>query len=475
MGDRVSVDEQHRLVLTAHPLQRVGAYALARLAGVGNPQAVSPEGFRSATDRMAHDAVKAALVRDSKQPDGYWLKCSRSFFPNAKMNHPIIVKKDDASLREEVERWRRLPDRSRWPTAACVLCGRSAVGFFGKLDVPLAESDIYRNTTPRGHEGTALCWPCVCCYYALPYGCRLTGGPSIALHSWDDDFLRDTVARRVARNRQIFEVGRDTEGQVLAREVVALDALRHYEEQVKAGVELLVFSNDNRGQSLDIHAMTQPLAEWLRSRASGNAYGALLRAHKSDKVLGRVGLARNAFRAPERIIRACARYLAGPAADRGAIGPEAPALAQLTYSYVKEVIGMDHKDLAEIQATAGRVAALLSAAQSGGKLNTFYTQFRDQRRLRGWLQREAVYWSLKPADGEAGPLVTTRGYELLFSPGVDSQAWFHRELLLIAVIEDLHRRGWRPEDADRAAETLPQDPGRPDDDEHLQDEGLEQR
>lgn len=132
---------------------------------------------------------------------------------------------------------------------------------------------------------------------------------------------------------------------------------------------------------------------------------------------------------------------------------------------------MDEKDLAEIRATAGRVAAVLSAHETGGKLNGFYAQFREQRRLRGWLQHEAVRWALQPADGDAGPLVTTRGYELLFAPGIDSRAWFHRELLLIAVLEALHERGWRPADADQAANELAEDPSKVDPEEQAGDEG----
>lgn len=217
--------------------------------------------------------------------------------------------------------------------------------------------------------------------------------------------------------------------------------------------------------------MEQALAEWLRRQAHGCAYGALLRAHRTAHVLGRVGLARNAFRVPERIVQSCARYLAGPAADRGALGAETPALADLTYSYVEEVMAMDRKDLAEIKATAGRVAALLATEQRGGKLNAFYAKFRGQRQLRAWLQHEGVSWALRPAEPDAGPLVTTRGYELLFAPDVDGQAWFHRELLLIAVLEELHRRGWRPVDADQAVDELPDDPGRVDEDEETNDEG----
>src|SRR5690606_37960321 len=194
------------------------------------------------------------------------------------------------------------------------------------------------------------------------------------------------------------------------------------------------------------------------------AYGALLRAHRTEKASGRVGLARNAFREPERIVRACASYLAGPAAGRGAIGPEAPELAGLMDTFVEEVIGMDHNDLAEIKATARRIAARLYS-ESAVKLNSFYVQFRDQRRLRAWLQHESVHWALIPADDETGPLVTTRGYELLFSPGMDGQAWFHRELLLIAVIEDLYRRGWKPDGAAEVVSSLPAEPSLPDSDE----------
>src|SRR5690606_25612893 len=182
VGDRVS-DDQQRLVLTAHPLQRIGAFAFAALARARTLDAVSPELFAGVVQRMTDDAVRAALVRDSKRPAGYWLRCSRSFFPNAKMNHPSAARKDDSTLSAEVRRWRQMPHQETWPQAECILCGRRAVGYFGKSDVPLAESDIYRNTTPRGHEGRALCWPSLDCFYALPYGCRRTGGPSIGVHS----------------------------------------------------------------------------------------------------------------------------------------------------------------------------------------------------------------------------------------------------------------------------------------------------
>jgi hypothetical protein len=447
-------DEQRRIVLTAHPLQRIGGYAFARLGRMNDPESLPPEAFEAITNRMTGDAERAALIRESKKPEGFWLKCSLSLSPNSPMNHPSNGKKPDQTIRAAVRGWRTQPDPAQWPDAACVLCGRGAVGFFGKRDIPLAESDIYRNTTPRGHAGMALCWPCVCCFYALPYGCRLTGGPAIALHSWDERFLLKTVSRRVVQNSQIIEAGQDTTGTLAAREVLALRALRHYELELTAGVDLLVFSNNNRGQTLDIHSMDQPLAEWLRKTIQRGGFVALLRAHRSTHVSGASALARNAFRAPDRIVSACAQYLAGPAAEDGRIRPDVTALAALSFSYVKEVMAMDEPDLKEIKATASRVAELLSREVRAGALTEFYSQSKDQKRLRSWLQRQAVDWALDRSHGSPDPLLTTYGFELLFQPGADSRAWFHRQMLLIAVLEELHRRGWQPADGKAAAEEI---------------------
>jgi hypothetical protein len=444
------------VVLTAHPLQRVGAYALAALAQAGSPAVITAETLAKVVRRMADDAVEAALVRDTKRPDGFWLKCSHSFFPNAPMNHPGNGKKQDGVVEAAVLAWRSPPaDR---PDVPCVLCGRAAVGYFGKMDVPLAESDAYRNSTPRGHRGVALCWPCVCCFHALPYGCVLTGGPAVAVHSWDEGFLARSVDAQVERNLREILVERRAPA-VPPSEVVALRRLRGYDRELSSGVELMVFSNNNRGQTMAGYAMDQPLAEWLRTtiRSSSRRVGfaALVAAHRGDKTPGVVRLARAAFRQPERIVPAAGRFLAGRAA-RGVPYPSASGLAALCFSYVDEVMGMDQQVLGEIDATASRVAAVLGQ-RTAGQFNRFYADFKQPARLRAWLRREAVDWALRPPPGQDGPLLTTRGYELLFDPGQDSRAWFHRELFLIAVLDRLHRVGWRPGDADEAADALDED------------------
>lgn len=449
--------EQARLVLTAHPLQRIGAYALAAIDRTPSPEHLDPAGFDRAVETMTADAVAAALVRDTKSEAGFWLKCSLSFFPNSKMNHPGNGKKSDDAIRDAVREWRRMP--SARPDASCVLCGRAAAGFFGKLDVPLAESDLYRNSTPRGHAGMALCWPCLCSFRALPYGCRLTGGPSIALHSWDERFMARTVSRRVERNRQLIALRAAERKMPAAREALALQALRLHEDRLTAGVDLLVFSNDNRGQTLEIQSMEQPVAEWLRRSARPprrRGFPALLRAHATPTSPGVAELARNAFRAPERIAGACSHYLTAHL-DRGVIRRDTAELAGLCLSFVTEVMHVNQNEIDEINTAASQVAAWLYAENSAGKLRAFNATLKSQREMRHWLRRRNIDALLDPSKGVKGPLITESQFRLLFDPEVE-QSWLHREVFVVAVVQRLHELGFAPADgAEVAAEMAEED------------------
>jgi hypothetical protein len=454
----MSMDGNH-VVLTAHPLQRIGAYALAALAAASTPGELTADQLDVVTDEMTDDAITAATGPSTKEPGGFWLKNSLSFYPNSPMNHPSNTKKSKATVQSDVRRWRARPAPDTWPAVPCVLCGRQAVGFYGKVDVPLAESAVYRNSTPRRHAGTALCWGCVASFHALPYGCHLTGGPAVALHSWDEDFLAWSVEHQVATNRQRILIDRRESKKLASNEVLALQALRRYANVLESGIELMVFSNNNRGQTLDIQLLDRPLAEWLRStsRSEGRRAGfrSLLQAHRTKDKAGIVGLARNLFRAPERVVDACGSYLA-VSIEPGALRPTTTALADICFSYVIEVLRMDDASLQEIRATAQRVATLV-AQESAGSFNEFRSKIKQPAQLRAWFRRESVTWLLAPPNDAKAPLITPQAYELLFDPDPDNQAWFHRDLLLIATLDELHRREWRPVGADKALEQLRED------------------
>jgi hypothetical protein len=448
------LDEQKRVVLTAHPFQRVGAFSLCALGDVTNPEGLTTERFDTAVAQMTTDAVRAAMVSDTKAEDGFWLKTSYSFFPGSKMNHPSRLAKLDG-LREEVSRWRQLPTVEAWPAADCALCGRQAVGFYGKADVALAESVAYRNTVPRGHGGLALCWACLCCFYALPYGCALTGGSSSVLHSFEDEFLRTQVFRQVRSNDRHITLGRAVTKGAFSREATALRRLRAYEDRLTAGVDLMVFSNNNREQTLAVHSLSQPIAEWLRQTqrpSQGAGFAALLRAHRTRQAPGIAALARNAFRNPARIISAAASYVSAGAEQGGAVPDDVGDLARVCRDFAGRILDVNDDDIKQVEALAANLAIVISGDTVRGPLTGLLHAAKSSAQLQALLRTMSAKWLLSPPPGSSGPLLTTRQFRLLFDP--DGQSWLYRQLLTIAVLQELSERGWRPGDAKEAVEEL---------------------
>ncbi|MBB5936398.1 hypothetical protein [Streptomyces zagrosensis] len=239
-----------------------------------------------------------------------------------------------------------------------------------------------------------------------------------------------------------------------------------------------MFTNNNQDQSLASHRLVQPLAEWLRTTTRlptrRRGFACLLRACRTDKNSGAHNLAWRVFHRPESLPATLASHLVARSEACGAPAPESCAVADLTGSYLHEVMHMKEKDLAEIRQTAQRVAALFKIDDTGGELTGFHALFRAGRGsdLRNWLQRHSVEWVLtRPQDN--APLITERGFELLFSPSQDSNAWFFRQYLLTCALADLHRRGWQPKDAKATVEDFDPDAIDPTDTDALEEGTLQ--
>lgn len=436
------------VALTPHPLQRVGAFALARLADVSCPEDVGELELARAVSVMHDDLYQTTDAADSKAENGFWLGASYLFWPNSGVPNTTNRKKMPVEQRREALReWRTLPAASETIGAPCALCGRDACGFYGKVDVALGASVNYRNTTPRGHDGLALCRGCLACFYALPYGCAITGGRAAVLHSWDDRFLERTTGRQVHRMRQDASVGAGSFGdsRPYARQVAALRLIRGYEYRISAGVDLMVFSNSNKQQVLEVHAMAQPLAEWVRvtryqpEMADGWRY--LKRAHSGPKMPGLSVLARNLFDQPRGVISRVAGYARGLAEDPKIPPGEAPALAVICRDYAMRVLGMEQSDAEEIRGLARNVAGV--AGRDRSEFMTFVVACRKNR-LRQWLRDQAV--DRVRHEPTPGAFVSERQWRLLFS---GDDGFTNRELLLICVLEEVHALApqWRGDNA----------------------------
>ncbi|MCY9785212.1 hypothetical protein KIK06_15110 [Nocardiopsis sp. EMB25] len=439
--------------LTAHPLQRVGAFALAVLAHpkkvplrkVVHPRELTEQDLRAANAHMTADLERTTSITDAKGPHGFWLGVSYLLWPNCPINTTNRKSLLGDQLKDKLHQWRNLPEVEPQVGARCVLCDHPACGFYGKVDIPLLERASDRNTTIPSHEGMALCRGCLLSFYALPYGCAIGGGRATALHTWDDDLLRATTKFQVDQTRRHAITGSPAgERPSYARQLAGLKRLRGYDETVTDGVELLVFTNSNKEQDLAVHHMDQPLAEWIRSLPR-HELRLLGRSHRWEKVPGRSMLARNLFDLPDRVIPTVSHFLRERALGQDGISAHTPVLSATCSSYATKVLQVSTTNLDQIDQLARRIAHVLNTED-----NTKFKQFLQARRklatLKTWLRNQSIDRTLRTT--EPDPFITERQWRLLFDDG--DQVFLHRDLLFIGVLNHLHdlNPSWRGTDHD---------------------------
>ncbi|WP_328913240.1 MULTISPECIES: hypothetical protein [unclassified Streptomyces] len=436
--------------LTASPLQRIGAFALAVLASASSPGEITPDGLVRAVDRMTTDLLGTTGLAKAAEPGGFWLSASYMLWPNSKINPTARAKQSPEERRRQIRAWRSPEAAFQRLGVPCAYCGREACDWYGKVDIPLGASVAHRNTTAPEHQGTPLCYPCVACLWAFPYGARLAGGRAAVIHSWDDAFLGRITHLAVQATRQAAgasSAARGTKPGPYERELTVLRAVRGYGYRLTAPVELIVLSNSNKEQLLVTQEMGQPIAEWLRStvrkanRAAG--YAALTATQATKQVPGEAFLAKRVFTRPAQVLGAAvAHLLAQSAAAQGVIPPEVPALSPLLRSYCNEVLSMDEKDVERITQLAARLALLLGRDSRPGPFRDFIRANSRGGNLYGWFRSKAVDWQLFPRpEGADRVLLPVRDYRLLFE---DERSWSWRRLLTFAVLEALAEAGWEP-------------------------------
>jgi hypothetical protein len=433
------------LSLTPHPLQRVGAFAVACLAGRAGVDAVTGADLDTVSKAVQRDAVAAARA-GKHGPGSYWQKVLGAAFPNAPATHPGRARRDVAAELAV------FLDRPATPGVAgfpCVLCARPADRVVGKDRFPLVASVLYRNTTAPGVPGWPLCWPCLVTGWAMPYGATYLRGQLVVFDASDHELLGYLTGRAVQENRRYVSVDQVAAPVRLERPTtVVFRALRAYPEPPQSGVRMLVFRNDNRGAQLRSHRIAQHRCAFLvgldaRDRAAALGLRAVCRAFDAsgpDGTVRRLGenvAAASLLEQPEHGFLSTARrallgVLSSPDTDAPAT---IPALAR---RYGKEVLNVSTVDSGRIEQVSERVAALIGNGEVRGPLREFTDASRSPRKLTSWFRRRAVDRLI--TDPQAGPLLEPADYELLFQEGADG--FVARDLLFFAVIARLHERGW---------------------------------
>ncbi len=426
----------------------MGAFALAALAKVEHPREVSGEVLSEAVGRMTNHLVETVQAAKAADPGGFWLGASYLLWPNSKLN-PTARRKQSPQERERLIReWRAWPEPADWPGVPCTYCGRAACGWYGKVDIPLGASVAHRNTTAPGHEGTPLCYPCVASLWAFPYGASLSGGRAALMHSWDDNFLAKMTTATVKQTLRRASIGASKEAKPgpYPRELWVLRAVRAYSRRITSGVELIVLSNSNKEQLFATQELSQPVAEWLRTTNKASerraGYPVLVATQGTKQVPGEAFLAKRAFARPAQVLDFAIGHVLSRISPAVLIPAETTVLAPLLYSYCREVLTMDDKDVERIKELARRLAALLGQDSRPGPFRDFIRANGKGGNLYGWFRSKGVDWLLFPRPKDTSPvLLPVQEYRLLFE---DERSWSWRRLLVFAVLEALAEAGWEP-------------------------------
>lgn len=452
--------------LSPHPLQRAGAFALARLAGVAHPSAITEAQLAAAVELMTSHAIAAARVKSaSKDPDpgAYWWKMLFACYPNAPETHGQRHKQrrsgDTRPLEQRVREGRALPGGPLDPLCPCVFCASPAVRHVGKVEFPLLASVEHRNVTAPGVPGFPLCRGCLASGWAIPYASRHYGLLAV-FDSSDEEIAAEFVVEAVDANLQMIELlatdppARERRG----AEEVAVTVLRRHGSQARAGprpqdfVALVLFRNGNQEPDLELYSMDGRRCDFVCSlggpgQAVGQGWEAatrlLTRVDRKGAVQqhGLTVLARALFHESDAELL---RRLAG-AARRGVGSGNPAALDDLAIHYLRKVSAVQDHEIARITAVAERVAGLLAPEGAKGPFHEFARAQRPTE-LRRWFRRQSVSWLLH--SGQDEPLLSPEEFLTLFP---EDGGWWQRDLLFIAVVAELHGRGWRPDSADLEA------------------------
>jgi CRISPR-associated protein Cst1 len=434
------------LWLTPHPLQRVGALVVAYLAGRAEVEAVTDADLDMVSQTVQRDA--AAAARAGKDgPGSYWQKVLGAAFPNSPATHPLRARRDVPAELAKLLDCPATPGMAGFP---CVLCGRPADHVAGKHLFPLVASVLYRNTTAPGVPGWPLCWTCLLCGWAMPYGATFLRSQLVVFDATDQRLLGYLAGRAVQENRRYVSVDQVAAPTRLEHPTtVAFRALRQYRETPHSGVRMLVFRNDNRGAQLRSHRITQRRCAFLvgldaRDRAAGLGLRAVCRAfdvYGPDGTLRRPGenlAAAGLLEQPEHRFLSQARHALLGILSSGSATDAPTTIPALARRYAKEVLNVSTVDAGRIEQLSQRVAALIGNGEVRGPLRAFTEASRSPRKLNSWFRRQAVDRLI--IDPQAGPLLEPADYQLLFQQGIDG--FVARELLFFAVIARLHDQGW---------------------------------
>ncbi|MER5776870.1 hypothetical protein ABT144_21755 [Streptomyces sp. NPDC002039] len=254
------------LVITGHPLQRAGAWAVSALADQESPDHVTVDDLNAVAKTIGADAARAALAEKTHARYDWW-KVLFALYPNSKVTHPRRSH-DETVLRDALSAM-FAPDGAAGTALPCTFCGTPSKTVWAKSTLPMFDTNKVLNTLPPGVRGWPACRGCRVAMWALPYGSWVTAGSATVLSCEGWRAEKEFAVHNVRRARRIIHAGFSGLGPGARPELVTLRALRAVGSG-RSATTLWSFKNDNQEPWLRVTRTRRAVPAFLAA-VDGNA------------------------------------------------------------------------------------------------------------------------------------------------------------------------------------------------------------
>ncbi len=454
---------------TGHPIADIGVATIAAFCEKPDPVSLTEE-----------DLLRVAQFLEREYFSGKLLSYLTCVFPNSAYVQPGAQPGAKVKMKpENIDRFKRQvlyafqePPSPEASGLQCIFSGAPANRVVYRQHVPMITGENVLNFFPSGTGGLPVSGPYLLAIQAFPLGARRCYGRALAVHCPDDYGLTYAFARRfLAENRQLLLLAEKTREKYLdakapktliVRTLLDIENERREWREEEPAPSVTVYHLTNSGQGPDINLFSLPaeVVKFVRaaSRAGTQRLWRGIEASAWEKtktgewgaVVSRNYLYEDLFDLPGNaaafvrtyFLRRAYRYARQDDPRRAyRLGQELELVSwELTRLFLKEVIGMERTRIEAIRALGDRIAEYVA---SDNDRRFFQGLYRADRYvvLRGLLIKAS---NARLKKGQS-PLVTFEEFLRVFEEGEELARvdWaLARDLVLIRVIEELHKKEW---------------------------------
>ncbi len=484
---------------TGHPLVDVGVATITAFVGKTDPALVTEADL----DRVA-DYIEREYVQKPLKSFLTIAFTSNSWFAQFAFESQPEKRRDYANrlLRGYHSGVPGLSEQCAFtgePAMAIPLSDSLPPGRAFRQHIPLLTGEGVINFYPWGDAGCPISSETSLCIQAFPLGCAPCAGRLLAVHSDNGQLTLEYASRFLEENLRAVslahQAGSDKmPGAALAAKTLLIEVLLDAEQRRRDAGRFeqrpssiaAYHLNNGKSVGLDIYHLPLQLTDFLARVAEPDYRSEWQRISskawwltKPKKKIGEKAETSGEKRRPQRnvlyedlfdlpaqaarfvrtyLLRVPVRssYEEDPRRAYSLQGEAELVSWKLTALFLGKVMAMDKERIEQIRELGDRLASYISTENDRRFFTTFYTERRSYEVLRSALIRANLAWVKR---GQP-PLITLDPYIQVFEEGDDVAFpdWrLARDLVLIRMIEQLHRQGWLATNRDAITEANDED------------------